>query len=68
VVNHTVGRYGYTLDGIWIPADKIDYSDPRFRAFAERAMRAIRDPRCSALPIPRSELGKIGKLTFRFKP
>jgi hypothetical protein len=49
-------------------ADRGRMGDPRFRAFAERAMRAIRDPRCSALPIPRSELGKIGKLTFRFKP
>jgi len=31
VINHTVGRYGYTLDGTWIPADRIDYSNPRFR-------------------------------------
>jgi hypothetical protein len=30
VLNHTVGRYGYTLDGLWIPA--VDYSDPRIRA------------------------------------
>ena len=32
VVNHTVGRYGYTLGGVWIPAEKIDYADPNFRA------------------------------------
>ena len=30
MLNHTVGRYGYTLDGTWIPS--VDYSDPQFRA------------------------------------
>jgi hypothetical protein len=29
ILNHLVGRYGYTLDGVWIPS--VDYSDPRFR-------------------------------------
>ncbi len=29
VINHTVARYGYTLDGTWIPS--VDYSDPRIR-------------------------------------
>ncbi|HMA76318.1 MAG TPA: hypothetical protein VKO43_03310, partial [Candidatus Krumholzibacteriaceae bacterium] len=29
IVNHPVGRYGYTLDGVWIPS--VDYSDSRFR-------------------------------------
>ena len=29
MVNHPVGRYGYTLDGVWIPS--VDYSDRRFR-------------------------------------
>ena len=29
VVNPLVARYGYTLDGVWIPA--VDYSDPRLR-------------------------------------
>jgi hypothetical protein len=43
-------------------------SDPRFRAFTERAIRAVRDPRCASLPIPRSEMGKVGSLTFRFRP
>ena len=49
-------------------ADRGKMSDPRFRAFAERAIRAVRDPRCANLPIPRGELGKVGILTFRFKP
>jgi hypothetical protein len=30
IVNHTVGRYGWTLDGVWRPI--VDYSDPRLRA------------------------------------
>ena len=49
-------------------ADRGRMGDPRFRAFAERAMRAVRDPKCANLPIPRNELGKVGKLTFRFNP
>ncbi len=31
-VNHSIARYGYSLDGVWIPPDRIDYSDPRLRA------------------------------------
>jgi neural Wiskott-Aldrich syndrome protein len=42
--------------------------DPRFRAFAERAVRAIMDPRCANLPLPNNVLGKINVLTFRFTP
>ena len=30
VINHTVGRYGFNLDGVWYPS--VDYSDPRMRA------------------------------------
>ncbi len=30
VINHLVARYGFTLDGTWIP--NVDYSDPRLRA------------------------------------
>lgn len=30
VLNHTVGRYGFTLDGAWTPV--VDYSEPRMRA------------------------------------
>jgi beta-galactosidase len=29
VLNHTVGRYGYLVDGAWVA--NVDYSDPRFR-------------------------------------
>ncbi len=30
IINHTVGRYGFTLDGMWNPVT--DYSNPRMRA------------------------------------
>jgi outer membrane biosynthesis protein TonB len=43
-------------------------ADPRFRAFAERARRAIMDPRCANLPLPNDVLGKVNVLTFRFSP
>jgi neural Wiskott-Aldrich syndrome protein len=42
--------------------------DPRFRAFAERARRAILDPHCANLPLPNNVLGKVNVLTFRFSP
>ncbi|MGD0102827.1 MAG: hypothetical protein ABSC06_02175 [Rhodopila sp.] len=42
--------------------------DPRFRAFAERARRAILDPLCANLPLPDNVLGKVNVLTFRFSP
>ena len=48
--------------------DKARMSDPRFRAFAERAVRAIMDSRCANLPLPAKELGKVNVLTFRFSP
>jgi neural Wiskott-Aldrich syndrome protein len=42
--------------------------DPRFRAFTERAIRAILDARCANLPLPNNVLGKVNVLTFRFSP
>jgi len=42
--------------------------DPVFRAFAERAIRAVLDPRCASLPLPRNMLGQPRTLTFRFSP
>ncbi len=29
IINHTMARYGYTIDGTWVPV--VDYSDPRLR-------------------------------------
>ncbi len=43
VVNHAVGRYGINLDGVWIPENKVDYSDPRFRAAAKAEFLAMVD-------------------------
>jgi hypothetical protein len=50
------------------PDDTGKIGDPGFRAFYERARRAVLDPRCAKLPLPNSELGKDGKLLFRFRP
>src|SRR4051812_44553526 len=30
MINHTMGRYGATIDGVWIP--QINYADPHHRA------------------------------------
>jgi hypothetical protein len=43
-------------------------SDPRFRAFAERARRAVMDVRCANLPLPKALIGRTAELTFRFRP
>ena len=39
VLNHPVARYGYTLDGVWIPA--VDYSDPRLRAAVKAEVLSV---------------------------
>jgi outer membrane biosynthesis protein TonB len=44
-------------------------ADPAFRAFAERAERAVLDPTCAKLPVPPELLGKPAQdLMFRFRP
>jgi len=43
-------------------------ADPVFRAFAERAMRAVLDPLCATLPLPPSLRGQRNTLDFRFRP
>ena len=48
--------------------DRGKLSDPYFRAFAERAVRAVRDVRCATLPLPAHMLGRNTSLTFRFRP
>lgn len=64
----TLDQTGIARDAIIGDQDRGRMGDPRFRAFAERAVRAIRDPHCASLPIPSTDLGKISTLTFRFKP
>lgn len=41
ILNHTVARYGYTLDGVWIPS--VDYSDPRLRTALKEEIAALVD-------------------------
>jgi hypothetical protein len=41
MVNHPMARYGYTLDGVWIPS--VDYSDPRLRAAVREEIGALVD-------------------------
>jgi hypothetical protein len=44
-------------------------ADFAFRAFAERAERAVLDPQCANLPVPPNLLGQpSAKLSFRFRP
>ena len=51
------------------PEDAARVGDPRFRAFAERAVRAVLDPRCATLPVPQTLItGGRGVLKFRFRP
>jgi hypothetical protein len=42
--------------------------DMQLRIFAERAVRAVLDPRCANLPLPISMLGTTNTVTFRFRP
>jgi len=48
--------------------DRGRLSDPVFRAFADRAINAVLDPRCANLPLPNHMLGRNTVLTFRFSP
>ncbi len=41
VINHPIARYGYTLDGVWIPS--VDYSSPRLRAALAAEITALVD-------------------------
>ncbi len=50
------------------PADLGRMGEPVFRAFSERAVRAVMDARCANLPLPRTMLGQSQTLTFRFRP
>jgi outer membrane biosynthesis protein TonB len=49
-------------------ADQGRLGDPVFRAFFERARRAVLDPRCANLPLPPAMLGQIRNFDFRFRP
>jgi hypothetical protein len=59
---------GVARDAEVAPPDQGKLSDPVFRAFAERAVRAVRSPQCANLPVPRSMQGQRQTFTFRFRP
>ncbi|MDE2515720.1 MAG: hypothetical protein KGL12_06825 [Rhodospirillales bacterium] len=64
----TTDASGTVRDAKVAPQDAGKLSDPVFRAFAERAVRAVLNVRCASLPLPQSMLGKVNVLTFRFSP
>ena len=39
VLNHSIGRYGMTIDGVWV--NPVDYSDPRFRSLVKEQIDAL---------------------------
>ena len=39
VLNHTVGRYGLTIDGVWV--SPVDYSEERFRTVVKEEMAEL---------------------------
>ena len=39
VLNHTVGRYGMTIDGVWVTP--VDYSEERFRSLVKEEIAAL---------------------------
>ena len=65
----TVDAQGMARQVDVAPEDTAKLSDPRFRAFAERAVRAVLDPKCAGLPVPQALIGGgRGTLKFRFRP
>lgn len=64
----TVDEAGVARKAEVAGADIGRMNDPRFRAFAERARRAVLDAQCANLPLPKTLLGRQNTLTFRFSP
>ncbi|MBV9250120.1 MAG: hypothetical protein JO227_12855 [Acetobacteraceae bacterium] len=64
----TTDSAGIARDAEIAGADQSRMGDPVFRAFAERARRAVLDQHCANLPLPKRMLGKNNVLTFRFSP
>ncbi|MEM7435373.1 MAG: glycoside hydrolase family 2 TIM barrel-domain containing protein, partial [Myxococcota bacterium] len=38
-LNHSIGRYGFNIDGVWV--SPVDYSEPRFREAVKQEMREL---------------------------
>jgi hypothetical protein len=64
----TTDGNGTVRQAVVAPDDQGRMNDPVFRAFAERAVRAVMSPQCANLPLPRTMLGQNRSFTFRFSP
>jgi hypothetical protein len=64
----TTDDQGIARRAVVADADRGKLSNPVFRAFAERAVRAVLDSRCANLPLPKAMLGQTRVLDFRFSP
>ena len=63
-----VDETGTIRDARLTGADETARGDPRFRIFADHAVKALLDPRCATLPLPLSMLGRRQTLDFHFAP
>lgn len=59
---------GTARQAVVADADRGRLGDPVFRAFAERAVRAVLSVQCANLPLPKTMIGQAQTLTFRFRP
>ncbi len=66
----TVDQSGIAREAVVAPESQGQLSDPRFAAFAARAVRAPLEAQCSDFSkmIPARELGHIDRLKFLFRP
>jgi len=64
----TVDEAGTVRRAEIAPEDAGRMNEGVFRAFAERARRAVLSPQCANLPLPRDMLGQQRILKFRFRP
>ena len=68
MLNVVTDGNGTAREATVAPEDQGRLADPVFRAFAERAVRAVLSPECANLPLPRFMLGQNRELKFRFSP
>jgi hypothetical protein len=64
----TTDEQGVARQAVIAPGDPAAPLGSPLHAFAERAVRAVLAPRCSALPLPQSLQGQIHRFLFDFKP
>ncbi len=64
----TTDANGVVRQATIAPDDQGRMGDPVFRAFAERAVRAVLSPQCANLPLPQNLLGQPQQLHIPFQP